>query len=189
MFQQLKLILLLYFIRGVFNLDQKYCDPALCTRWDGKIDPHIGCPGNAQSYCPPDTQEIEMTQSWIEYIVHKHNVLRNDLAGGRIGEFPAAKRMPLIQWDPELAYLAKLNMMRCIYGHDKCHNTQKFKWSGQNIAWSYNYPSDSYHIESMLDSWWNEYRDCPISEITKFGKSSAKIGHFTAMAQDRCDRI
>lgn len=74
------------------------------------------------------------------------------------------------QWSSELAYLAKLNMMRCIYGHDKCRNTENFRWSGQNIAWSKNYPRDNYHIDSMIDAWWDEFQICPVSEIRSFGK-------------------
>lgn len=89
--------LLLMLSRKVLGQDQKYCDPSLCTSWNGHVEPHIGCPGNAPNYCPPDAVEIEMTQGWIEYIVHKHNKFRNDLAGGGVvGQFPAARRMPLM---------------------------------------------------------------------------------------------
>lgn len=91
------LIILLITLNGsVLGQDQKYCDPSLCTSWNGEIEPHIGCPGNAPNYCPPDTVEIVMTQGWIDYIVHKHNKFRNDLAGGGVGQFPAASRMPLM---------------------------------------------------------------------------------------------
>lgn len=60
--------------------------------------------------------------------------------------------------------------MRCVYGHDKCHNTKKYRYSGQNIAWSKNYPRDNYHIDKMIDAWWYEYRICPESEIRRFGQ-------------------
>lgn len=80
----------------VLGQDQSYCNPSLCTSWNGIIEPHIGCPGNSPSYCPTDAVEIEMTKNWIEYIVHKHNMLRNNLAGGEVARFPPARRMPLI---------------------------------------------------------------------------------------------
>lgn len=93
---ELLLIFVLTFARQIYSQDEKYCNPSLCRSWDGKVEPHIGCPGNAPNYCPSDAHEIEMTQDWINYIVHKHNKYRNDLAGGSVGKFPQARRMPVM---------------------------------------------------------------------------------------------
>lgn len=92
----LKITILAFLNKIIQGQDQKYCDPSLCTSSNGIIEPHIGCPGNAPNYCPSDDVEIEMTQSWIDYIVHKHNMFRNNLAGGKVGQFLPARRMPLM---------------------------------------------------------------------------------------------
>uniref|UniRef100_A0A336KDN9 CSON007897 protein n=1 Tax=Culicoides sonorensis TaxID=179676 RepID=A0A336KDN9_CULSO len=170
--------------KSILSQHQKYCNLTSCQR-----HPHIGCPGNARRQCPLDAVEIEMTNKMKTFIVGTHNHYRNTLAGGQLTGLPKAKSMPTLKWDSELASLAKLNAMRCKYGHDQCHNTARYNWSGQNVARSFGYSNNTKAIESAMKNWWNEYQQAKKSDIQRFGHSIAKIGHFTAMAQDRTDRI
>uniref|UniRef100_A0A336MC68 CSON012961 protein n=1 Tax=Culicoides sonorensis TaxID=179676 RepID=A0A336MC68_CULSO len=175
--------------------DPKYCDPNLCA--SGRA--HIGCPGVAVNQCPSDAREISLTGTLRSLILERHNANRNRLAGGQLSGLTAllpARRMPTIEWDDELANLAKINAMRCTFGHDQCRNTAKFRYAGQNIGWSKGYSSDQSAIEVSLDGWWNEYKNTRQSDIDRYGSSliylmnsSYVIGHFTAMSQDRANRI
>lgn len=90
------LLLILIWLRFILCQDEKYCNAKLCTDLNGDVNPHIGCPGNAQNQCPSDAKEIKMTKKLICLIVQKHNRLRNDLAGGAVAPFPSASRMPLL---------------------------------------------------------------------------------------------
>ncbi|XP_063703724.1 antigen 5 like allergen Cul n 1-like [Culicoides brevitarsis] len=130
-----------------------------------------------------------MTDRVKSVILRMHNLDRNVLAGGRVRGLPGARAMPTLQWDNELAYLARINAMQCHFGHDQCHNTARYHWSGQNIAWSGGLGNDMQAIRSAIDGWWKEYRQTRKSDIDHFGNSRAMIGHFTAMAQDRTDRV
>lgn len=93
------------------------------------------------------------------------------------------------QWDNELAYLARLNAMRCKFSHDQCHNTAHYHWSGQNIAWNVGLGSDNESIRNAITGWWQEYRQAKRQDIERYGSSHAMIGHFAAMSQDRTDRV
>lgn len=93
------------------------------------------------------------------------------------------------QWDNELAYLARLNAMRCQFSHDQCHNTAHYHYSGQNIAWSAGLGSDIEGVRNAINGWWKEYRQVRRQDIQRYGQSHAMIGHFTAMAQERTDRV
>lgn len=79
--------------------------------------------------------------------------------------------------------------MRCKFSHDQCHNTAHFHWSGQNIAWSSGLGSDKEAVSNAIRGWWNEHRFVKRQDIQRYGQSRAMIGHFTAMAQDRTDRV
>ncbi|KRF98156.1 uncharacterized protein Dwil_GK27581, partial [Drosophila willistoni] len=48
----------------------------------------------------------------------------NQLAGGGFSGFTPADRMATVQWDDELAHLAKFNVLKCILKRDRCRNTQ-----------------------------------------------------------------
>jgi hypothetical protein len=182
-------VLFAFCIHASLGQDAKYCDKSLCTDWTGQVKKHIACPGNAPVECPSGAKEIVMTPELKNVILDFHNSKRNDLAGGKIPGFPTARRMPTLQWDEELASFARANAKRCTYGHDECRNSQTFKWAGQNIAYTTNYASDLDHITNRLNAWWDEYKECDVKYVTKFGNSGKMIGHFTAIAQDHANRI
>lgn len=146
--------------------DPKYCDPSLCN---GQSNVHIGCPGVLVSSCPADAQLLNMA-TFKDYVVKRHNELRNSLAAGQFG-LPQAARLAEVVWDDELAYLATLNARQCKMAHDKCRSTKEFPWGGQNIAWTWGYPSDSASVDYALNSWWDEYKQTTAQDIAKYKTS------------------
>ncbi|XP_063695778.1 antigen 5 like allergen Cul n 1-like isoform X2 [Culicoides brevitarsis] len=154
---------------------------------------HIGCPGVAVNQCGSDGfTEIPMNSTLKEKILYKHNFYRNQLAGGNLTGLTAllpATRMPTYEWDDELSYLAQINANQCKFGHDECRSTKNFPFAGQNIAWSRNARSHEAAIERAIDSWWQEFNVTSQSDIDAFQPGQHIIGHFTAMAQDRSNRV
>jgi len=114
-----------------------------------------------------------MNQTVWQHLVRLHNVRRNNLALGKVGNFPTARRMATMIWSPELAKLAEFNARQCQMKHDACHNTNKFKSSGQNLAWfSYSGPSSSQTDEQLLtkavNGWWNENKNANLAVINSY---------------------
>lgn len=145
------------------NLAEDYCDRNLCRYFTGSIfvtRPHIGCPGVAVNKCSKDSLAITMDEEMQKFILDKHNSYRNALAGGNIKGFATASAMTEMQWDSELANLASLNAMQCVYAHDECHNTKIARYSGQNMGNSIGTHDNKVFINQMIDLWWNEYNQC-----------------------------
>lgn len=87
------------------------------------------------SRCPRNAIPIRLTNSMRAAIVKDHNLKRNWIAGGGHSRHSRACRMATMQWDKELSYLAALNVRQCTMRHDRCHNTNAFRHSGQNLFW------------------------------------------------------
>lgn len=106
-------------------------------------------------------------------MVRLHNVRRNNLALGKLPNYGPARRMATIRWSPELAKLAALNVLQCAMKHDACHNTNKFKASGQNLAMiSYSGAESARTNQELLTSsinmWWNENKNANMNVISSF---------------------
>ncbi|XP_055537839.1 antigen 5 like allergen Cul n 1-like [Wyeomyia smithii] len=155
---------------------------------------HIGCnPKDFSSYgaCYNlHPKMVRMTSAYKKLIMSRHNGMRNTLASGRMsstrGTFPAAKKMPLLKWNNELAKLAELNVKQCEMEHDKCRSTAKFKNAGQNIyysSWSAKRSNKTKLIEEAIQAWWDEHKDFYLNEVEKYRGQSYGVLHFTAMAQ------
>lgn len=112
-----------------------------------------------------------MTPKLQQTIVRKHNRMRNRVATGELKGFKRAIRMATMRWSPELAKLAEYNVRRCYFAHDDCHNTNKFRYAGQNLAmtqWSPNMITDvRSELIDHLNSWFKEHKKCPLSAIKK----------------------
>ncbi|KNC32017.1 hypothetical protein FF38_10695 [Lucilia cuprina] len=168
-----------------------YCSKKICD----KGETHIACDndGEFHSNCPDDAEKREITDSLKKLIVDRHNEKRNIIAGGGEKHLKAACRMATMEWDDELASLAELNVLQCKMKHDKCHNTDQFRYSGQNLA-SLGFtksPNDTALIEKSIRLWYNEKSDVKQSYIDKYpkGYKGPKIGHFTVMMADRNIRV
>lgn len=156
-------VTILLIIPSSIAQDSKYCNPSLCN---GQKNVNIGCPGVLKSSCPSDAQVLNIS-NYKDYVVKRHNELRNSLAAGNIG-LPKADRLTEVVWDDELSYLATLNAKQCRMEHDKCRNTEEFPYAGQNIASSFGFPNDNSSIDNAINSWWNEHKQATAKDMAKF---------------------
>lgn len=152
-----------------------YCSTSVCSGGN-----HIACGHNNQwsSSCPGDAELLEINDEYKSLLVRKHNEKRNYIAGGNDANHKAACRMATMQWDDELAYLAQLNVLQCAMKHDSCHNTDAFKYSGQNLAWQAT-SSQQINVANLLENsvqmWYNEV-DNSNSGIIEGGYPSGYTG-------------
>ncbi|XP_053959432.1 antigen 5 like allergen Cul n 1-like [Anastrepha ludens] len=165
------------------------------------------CQTSKHFICHPETVSREgevkafapMTNKLKRLFVDHHNEYRNKLAGGQQefkggGKFPIATRMREVLWDDELAYIAGEHAKRCHMAHDECRSTERFPGAGQNL-FTKNRDSEMYTkapevVLRAVDAWWEE---CALVEdgnklAEEFPGGEPdwhKIGHFTAMANER----
>ncbi|XP_061388585.1 antigen 5 like allergen Cul n 1-like [Musca vetustissima] len=168
-----------------------YCSKSLCKEGVN----HIACghDGKLSDACPSDAQLVEIDDNLKKVLVNAHNAKRNLIAGGEHDEHDPACRMATIQWDDELALLAALNVLQCDMKHDRCRNTDAFKYSGQNIAWLgyHGQANNAGLLEKAVDFWYSEVADSKMEYINKYPKNytGPAIGHFTVMVADRNVRV
>ncbi|CAD7083417.1 unnamed protein product [Hermetia illucens] len=164
-----------------------YCSSSLCSGYK-----HIAC-GNSGAFAPSCASDKELIrmEPYIDIIVAKHNAYRNTVAAGGLPGFEPALRMGTMQWDSELAYLAELNVKQCVMQHDSCRNTDRFQWSGQNLAWTWGIPAadPGKAFEKGIDNWFNEYQNANMEYINSYPSVSPVIGHFTPIVNDRNIRV
>ncbi|XP_055842610.1 antigen 5 like allergen Cul n 1-like [Episyrphus balteatus] len=183
------LVVLIGFVGFVAAVN--YCDKALCGNAK-----HISCnaTGKFSDICKKTAKLATFTADDKKAIVKGHNALRNDLASGKITGYDTCPRMATMQWDDELALSAGDNVKRCLFAHDECHNTFKYKSSGQNIC---ELASDQPHtdtqqnmVKSCLQTWWTEKKDASMTDIKKYPEfPKHMIGHYTVMAVQGNDRV
>ncbi|XP_054744045.1 antigen 5 like allergen Cul n 1-like [Anastrepha obliqua] len=165
------------------------------------------CKTKKHIICHPDTLPLEgevkafapMTNKLKRMFLDHHNEFRNKLAGGQQefkgGEkFPNATRMREVLWDDELAYIAGEHAKRCHMAHDECRSTERFPSAGQNLHSRYRdderYTNVPDVVLSAVNDWWGEYSlvedGNKLTEEFPGGVADwHKIGHFTAMANER----
>ncbi|XP_031626612.1 antigen 5 like allergen Cul n 1-like [Contarinia nasturtii] len=147
---------------------------------------------------------LKMTSDYKEALVDIHNKYRNMQASGQIKNYEPAVRMAKMRWDADLEYLAELNIRRCIYGHDKCRDTQKYRSAGQNIAerwttdlnWDRNFTTKD--LTDLAFGWFDENKDGQhygwmdlINKLEEkdFDNSGPDVGHFTQWVQEKAEAI
>ncbi|KAJ8674847.1 hypothetical protein QAD02_010633 [Eretmocerus hayati] len=139
-----------------------------------------------------------ITDSDKNLIVNRHNQLRRRVANGqetkgRPGPQPAARSMPDLQWDNELAMIAQRWADQCDYGHDTCRNVDRYQ-VGQNIAqmWTTGDPS-GLSLQSMVDMWYDEVKDYNSNDVGSFkslyASNGEQIGHYTQFVWAKTTRI
>ncbi|XP_058825291.1 antigen 5 like allergen Cul n 1-like [Topomyia yanbarensis] len=169
-----------------------YCDRSLCPA----SKPHIACKddGKLSSECPPGAKIIEMNAEMKELILDTHNKYRSTLATGGVGWLPKAAAMPTLTWDDDLAETAQVNANRCVRGHDVCHNTDKYKNSGQNLnffATSADTIDVKDQVPKLIGSWWDERHDVHKNMVKTMydpGKGTM-VFHFAVLAGDKVNKI
>ncbi|KAL1377635.1 hypothetical protein pipiens_016126 [Culex pipiens pipiens] len=182
---------------GLSTQQTNYCSPSLCSNGG----PHIACNGltKLSASCGSGSQEFSLTAANQALILDLHNKLRSTIASGKQSYktnafYPQASRMATLQWDQELANIAAANARRCVYGHDRCRNTVKFPYAGQNIAMKWYYGMTfgvNQLITGFVNDWYSEFKDANPSVIAKYPSSwtGPQIGHFTQIVSDRTTRV
>ncbi|XP_037087804.1 venom allergen 5-like [Pollicipes pollicipes] len=105
------------------------------------------CPGRTHTMCKyprsnPGSScdrvlERGVSRADRALILREHNRIRQAVKAGRYASknLPAAKAMPDLRWDSELARVAQRWADQCLYGHDKCRSVPRF-YVGQNFAFT-----------------------------------------------------
>ncbi|XP_022222832.2 antigen 5 like allergen Cul n 1 [Drosophila obscura] len=184
---QLRCIAVVCIALGAYRVEsQDYCRTELCP-----VDTvHIGCRnrGSFSRSCPADAARLDIDEAAQNQLLHAHNTLRQKWAssGGTVPR--SACRMATISWDPELARLAELNARQCLLEHDKCHNTQKYRKSGQNLymaGFAGIIPSAVDRIlKRAIDDWAAEGNDITAEQLQAFHLGGPDITHFAVMANE-----
>ncbi|XP_019891672.2 venom allergen 5-like [Musca domestica] len=144
---------------------------------------------------------VPITKKIKRIFMHIHNDYRNRVASGEevkegtSDKFPKASRMRELIWDNELMYVAHIHTAQTRMGHDKCRATQRFPNAGQNLGWKGTVCSIPI-IEMLNESLHEMYMEKnmvpdPVAMAAEYNTAikNAKVGHFTAMVNDRTSRL
>ncbi|XP_055686740.1 antigen 5 like allergen Cul n 1-like [Lutzomyia longipalpis] len=154
---------------------------------------HIACQKNKfpRGECF-DVQIVKMDELLVQAILDRHNYYRNEIACGRIGGYPTASKMPVMEWDEELEFLATQHVQHCNFQHDGCRASYQYPHAGQNLG----FHATTGHLENlanvtqfMIDEWFQEYTLVDPSVVGKFEKSDLKAGHFTVVVNEANKRV
>ncbi|XP_031634413.1 allergen Tab y 5.0101-like [Contarinia nasturtii] len=173
------------------TLSIDYCSKSLC-RGKRKNAKHIACEndGTFGEECTSNdnTTLIVFTDLLKQVVLNTHNSYRNKIACGNVEGYNKAARMATLVWNNELAKFAEYNVRRCIFEHDKCRNTDKLMYVGQNIARTKNSKKFQAPVKLMkilMGGWFGENKDTNMTVIKKHKRIGKRIGHFTQMVRDQ----
>lgn len=96
--------------------------------------------------------------------------------------------MAQIRWNPTLAHLAGLNVLRCQVRQDPCRNTDEFNSSGQNLGnmFFFGNMSPDVIVNSVVDLWFNERRNTLTSDIVSIVPGRLfDVGRFSTLVNER----
>ncbi|KRF80140.1 antigen 5 like allergen Cul n 1 isoform X1 [Drosophila virilis] len=170
-----------------------YCDPVLCPG----PEKHIACHnfGELAESCSPDAHVVRITKARRNMILNELNEYRDRIARGDLMGFNPATRMATLQWDPELASFAELNVKRCALVNDHCRNSDQFRnvaqvvaeggWQGTPSGGGNAGATDSpveYHtedevIKATLEQMFAEYKECSMRDIIAYSPPTNRILH------------
>ncbi|KAL7297324.1 hypothetical protein TKK_0009719 [Trichogramma kaykai] len=182
--KSLALIRFLFLIFSLFNLSlANYCNIESCQ---GRQ--HTACrfTGNEKSSRCNKILIDGLTDAEKEEILKYHNEIRQKVAAGEEtrgdpGPQPAAREIPPLTWDDELANIAQKWANQCTVNHDSCRNVERF-WVGQNTAYRGTSEDISiYSITDMIDLWYSEVKLFDSSEVDKFTFSRPATAHYSQM--------
>ncbi|EDS41254.1 venom allergen 5 [Culex quinquefasciatus] len=182
------LFVLFSFLAAVVRPQEDYCNPDLCESGVSNIG--CGATNELSSDCV-DAKKYTFDDKLKKILLDEHNKYRNQVAKGELDWLPKAANMVTMDWDDDLAYLAELNANKCLFEHDKCHNTKKYPDSGQNIA-SWGTSGDDIDVESTLKTlvqeWWDE-RHFATPKLMKKLFDKEKALHFTMLVRSNASRV
>ncbi|XP_065366135.1 antigen 5 like allergen Cul n 1-like [Calliphora vicina] len=126
---------------------------------------HIACDQNEQFAA--DAKMVTITDTLQQVLVDALNEKRNLIAGGGDANHSPACRMGTMEWDDELAVNAELTVKQCQMNHDRCPNTDAFKYTGQKHAWIsfFGAVDDAEKLKESVEMWFSEVKDSQPSYI------------------------
>ncbi|KAM7344407.1 uncharacterized protein ACRADG_011144 [Cochliomyia hominivorax] len=178
-----------------------YCKPGLCEYFGGD-GMHTGCRDgklhDGKFQIPPciDPELVPLSKADKQAILDFHNNQRNYVACGglykKFGLKPGC-RHAVITWDKELEKTAFLHTSYCNFAHDKCRNTVKYPFSGQNLgimSIGSKQHSAATYINIITYLWYTEYRDTLMEMIDSFyHQNEVMVGHFLTSLNERNNRV
>lgn len=160
------LFLVFYYISSTWSLLPKAVvnvDYCRYNKFCPNSSQHIACTYPRSSLAPncPPAGEITFTdfsQKRINLVLDTHNSYRNIVAAGLLEGYPRAAKMLTLHWEDELAYFSEANTRQCVMKHDKCRNSSKYSYVGQNVCHSYsvNRTTPEKVITDCIDLWFLE---------------------------------
>ncbi|XP_062126126.1 antigen 5 like allergen Cul n 1 isoform X2 [Drosophila sulfurigaster albostrigata] len=166
---------------------QNYCDPSLC---ENKV--HVACERHKSrkliteyysKACPRAARWLALEDDTKTLILDTINGMRDKVAHGGFDAFLPAIRMASVQWDDELAYIAKHNVLKCRLHRDHCRNTARYKNVGQTVAFREVRPgrgdTTDKAIVRMIQLWFKEHEVATMADMEAYKgrhgrRSSAK---------------
>ncbi|XP_017066770.1 antigen 5 like allergen Cul n 1 isoform X2 [Drosophila eugracilis] len=177
----------------IYCMADNYCRPDLCP---SRIN-HIACQNRNGSFgtnCPKNVTVVKLTQDHKNLLIKAHNIVRQKWASGKAKIRRLACKMATIEWNKDLENLALLNAKTCLMEHDYCHNTEKFRQSGQNLFaagfWKSMPITTRELLEIAVQMWAGEERDIKASDLQKLPVTQPKvIGHLTVLINEKNDAV
>ncbi|XP_043231874.1 venom allergen 5-like [Amphibalanus amphitrite] len=184
----LSLVLLPLLVAGG-AADTDYCNIASCVSAFVTSEDHTLCkfPANQTASRCGTVVERGVSSEDQDEILEAHNAIRRDVKNGVYADknLPAAREMPELKWDEELATVAQRWVDQCQGGHDKCRNVPRF-YVGQNYAASWGYPKN--WASNAVGQWF--FKELPLfqqQDLTfTFGTGT---GHLTQVIWAETTRV
>ena len=169
--------------------DTDYCNIPSCVSPLVSLEDHTLCQfpaGQTASECG-DVVERGVSPGEQDEILEAHNTIRRDVKNGVYvsKNLPAAKEMPDLTWDDELATVAQRWVDQCESGHDKCRDVPRF-YVGQNFAASWGYPKN--WTSNAVGEWF--FSELPLFQQEDLAfVSGAGTGHLTQVIWAETTRV
>ncbi|KAH7964587.1 hypothetical protein HPB51_027175 [Rhipicephalus microplus] len=119
----------------------------------------------------------------VVFITRFHNELRQTLALGKLGGFPPAADMLLLEYDGEVARRAQVHSQSCRFQHGCFGCGQVRGYIGQNLFLA---PRGNW--EQAIRTWWEEHRSTSRDIVGRFN-FSPRNGHFTQRKHAEAARV
>ena len=169
--------------------DVNYCNIDSCVSPLVSRQDHTLCQFPTNQTAPQCGTVVErgVSSGEREEILTAHNTIRRDVKTGKYADknLPAAKEMPDMKWDDELATVAQRWADQCESGHDQCRDVPRF-YVGQNFAASWGYPKD--WTSNAVGQWF--FKELPLFQQKDLTFAPGKgTGHLTQVIWAETTRI
>ncbi|KAH8414283.1 hypothetical protein KR215_002052, partial [Drosophila sulfurigaster] len=122
--------------------------------------------------CPRAARWLPLEDDTKTLILDTINGMRDKVAHGGFDAFLPAIRMASVQWDDELAYIAKHNVLKCRLHRDHCRNTARYKNVGQTVAFREVRPgrgdTTDKAIVRMIHLWFKEHEVATMADMEAY---------------------